>query len=1241
MKFVLFVLTLAYGGQGWAATSLPVVFVPNVGQAYAPVRYVAETSEVRAAFLDDGVLLEDRGAQVHVRFQGVTDGRPEGRNRLDARVNLLRGNDPLAWHSEVPAFAAVAYPGIYPGIDAIYGGSGPRLKSEFRVAPGADPLAIRLKYEGATEVRVEQAGSLYVRAGAIELREFAPVLYSEMPNGTHQPVAGGYRVYEDKSVGFEIGPYDQTLPLVIDPTISYSTYLGGSGTGAVTGVARDAQGNLYAAGWTDSTNFPIAGALQASLRGSVDAFVVKLDPTGTSLIYATYIGGSGDDRAAGIAVDSSGQVYVAGATGSSNFPLSSPARGTFVGGKEGFALKLNAAGSAFVYSTYVGGSAYDVATAVSVDSSGNAYVAGDTYSTDLATLNPVQGSLGGTVDAFVTKLDTSGNVTFSTYLGGALDEHAGGIAAGTSGAVYIAGGTFSNNFPISAAIQPVNAGGQDGFVTKIQTTGTPQLLFSTYVGGSGGSMAAPEQANAIAVDGSGNSYITGVVSSSDFPVSAGALQSTLSGGRDIFITKLNAAGSVRVYSTYLGSTGFDWASGIGVDSSGNAYICGQTSSVGFTVVNALQTGFKGLYDGFVTELNASGGALLFSTMYGGSGSDGANAIAVDASGNIFVGGQTQSYNFPTQSALQSSNVSGNAGWLAKFGTTAPPPQLPSADSVDVIMGTGGTATVTAQFSHPAGASALTNASVLLSRTASVDFACLVSYDSTSNTFSLANDVASSGSTPVAAGGSVQNGQCQLKGGSRSISGNTLTLTISLVLASGFPGTTTVYLRAADASNDTGWVAKVGISAVTADTVSPNSGGGASDVFTFVFSDTKNATNVQASAMLIGTDTSGVNACWMVFDRARGTISLLFDSPTGSNAKPFGSTANIHNSQCAVGAPSMSISGTSTILTIPLAFYGAFTGPKNIYMYAVGPNGNTGWMQRGTYSVVAGGRPTADSVTPSAGSGLTQSFSFTLSDQGGSQFLWAAAMLFSRSSNFDLNNGCYILWDRTTSKFSLFKDTYTNGSYSLSVGASGLLGNSQCIVSGTGSTVSFGATSITITVNITFSASFAGAKNSFLYASENGYNSGWRQVGTWTVPGSPPTVISLGPTSGSGLTQNFTMTATTPVSPTDLTGMAMLFSSGGVVNTCYIGYDRATSTIGLYNDAATAVATKGIGSSAPLQNSQCAIGYSVANFSGNTASVTVQVVFKSPAFSGMKTVYVNASNPWGYSTMSAQGTWTVP
>lgn len=1223
--------SLAAHGAG-----LPMLFIPNTGQVDARVRFVGGTPESRTAFLDDGVWIQSGAAHLRMRFVGGQAAQVVGIVPLEARTNFLVGGRER-WRTDLETFGGIEYRALYPGIDARYLGSGRALKSEFLVAPGADPGLIRMDYGRDASVHLDPDGSLVVEAGGVRFREAAPEIYS----GSRE-VPGRYILLGDGVVGFEIGNYDAALPLVIDPVITYSTYLGGSGTSAVTAVARDGLGNLYAAGWTESIDFPVSGAMQAVNRGGVDAFIVKLDPTGSSLLYATYIGGSGDDRAAGIAVDGSGFAIVVGATGSSNFPLQAPSRSTMVGGREAFALKLSANGSSLVYSTFLGGSNYDVATAVAIDGAGNAYVAGDTYSADFPVVNAVQSSFGGKVDAFVVKLNSSGGTTFSTFLGGALEEHAGGIAVDGSGNAFLAGGTLSTNFPVAGATQSANAGGQDAFVAKIKTTSATQLVYSTYLGGTGGSAATPEQANAIAIDTSGNAYVAGVTSSTNFPVTAGALQQNSGGGREAFIAKFNAAGTARLYSTYLGWTGFDWANGIAVDGSGNAYVAGYTSSIGFANIGGVQAGFNGLYDGFISKLTSSGNALSFSTLYGGSGSDQINAIAVDANGNMWIGGQTSSLNLPTLNAIQGTNISGNTGWVARLGLTPPPSQLPSADSVDVVYGQAGAATIAARFSHPAGASSITSAAVLLSRTASVDFACYITYNPATEELTLAGNIASGSGTTIPLGSSgAQNTQCQLTGSSRTTVGNSLTLTLSVILDAGFPGNTTVYLLAADANVNTGWVAKVGISQVSADSVSPSAGGGASQVFTFVFSDTKEASNVQAAAMLINSTLSGNNACWLVFDRARGTISLLYDHANGSNAKPFGSSANVQNSQCALGAPSMTVSGTSTILSIPLAFYGAFTGPKNVYMYAQGPNGNTGWVQKGTYSVVAGGVPVAQSVSPPAGSGASQAFSFTISDQGGQSFLWAAAMLFSRSTNFDLNNGCYVVWDRTTSRLALFADTYTSGSSSFTVGSSSSVSNSQCTLYGSGSSVSFGTTTITITLNLAFKPAFAGNKNSFLYASEPGYNSGWVLVGNWTVPGSPPALTSVTPNSGTGLNQTFTLTATTAVSPSDLTSATIRVApSGGGSALCETVYNRTANTIGLYSDG-DVLSTKPIGSSAALQNSQCAIGYSAASFSGNNAVVTVQIVFKSPAFAGAKNVAAAAQNAWGSSGFSVMGTWTVP
>jgi hypothetical protein len=349
----------------------------------------------------------------------------------------------------------------------------------------------------------------------------------------------------------------------------------------------DAVGNLYVTGWTEAINFPIVGAYDATNSGGVDAFVVKLNPTGTAIVYATYLGGLSDDRAAAIVVDLAGNAYSTGATESTNFPLVAPAQPNFGGGRDAFVTKLNPAGNALIYSTYLGGTNSDLGTGIAVDAAGNAYVVGDTLSANFPIAAAVQSVFGGETDAFLTKINSSGGIVFSTFLGGSGVEHVGGVAVDSNLNIYIAGGTFSTNFPTVAPIQSVNGGGQNAFITKLGASGT-SIVYSTYLGGNGGSETTPEQANAIAVDGSGSVYVAGVTNSANFPVTPGAFETSYGGASDAFVAKVNAGGNAMVYSTYLGGSSFDQANGIAVDSRGNAYVAGYTSSGNFASVNGVQ-----------------------------------------------------------------------------------------------------------------------------------------------------------------------------------------------------------------------------------------------------------------------------------------------------------------------------------------------------------------------------------------------------------------------------------------------------------------------------------------------------------------------------------------------------------------------------------------------------------------------------------------------------------------------------
>jgi hypothetical protein len=1155
-------------------------------------------------------------------------------------ANFLVGQDEQQWRTGLPTLQRIRYVNLYPGIDLLYSGSNGRVKSEYTVAPGAHPSDIRVQY--SVDLSIDASGRLH----AADLTEDAPEIYQDTSAG-RVSIAGRYRLLEAHTAGFEVDPYDASLPLVIDPVISYSTYMGGTGLGAVTGVAIDSAGDLYAAGWTEALNFPIVLAAQAASGGSVDAFIVKLNPTGTALLYATYIGGSGDDRAAAIAVNSSGQAYVTGSTASPNFPLLLPLRTTLGGAKTAFVLKLNATGNQLLYSTYLGGTNYDLGTAIAVDAGGSAYVAGDTLSTNFPVLGAFQTASGGGTDVFVTKLTPAGALSYSTYLGGAANEHAGGIAVDATGAAYVAGGTTSTNFPMAGALQAANHGAQDAFITKLSANGAA-LSYSTYLGGSGA--IASEQANGVVVDASGNAYVAGVTNSLDFPVTAGVLQTQFNGVSDAFAAKINPSGSALIYSTYLGGSDLDWGSAIGIDSSGNAYVAGYTSSGDFPQSNAVQPGFGGLYDAFVSKLNSTGNALGFSTWFGGGGSDIANALAVDASGNMYLGGQTNSVNLPLVGAIQSANTGGSVGWLARIGVTAPPPQIPAAISATPASGSGNAVMFSAQYTDTGGAAALTTVSLLVSSSVSTAVACYVTYTAAGGVLSLANDNPSTGSQVVTfGGGSQQNSQCIVNGTGSSVSlaGSTLTLNLSLTFLPGFAGAKTTYLYAADAGANTGWVSSGAWTVVipapqpSADSVSPNGSSGGSQTFTFVFSDSQNATNLIGMAMLFNTTSATVtNACDIVYDRNAGTVALTWDNGAGSDPKALGSALTLKNSQCQVGAATAAASGLSQIITLSVTFTATFSGTKNIYMFGSDAGLNTGWVLRGTYLVAAGGLPVANSVVPTSGSGPAQRFSFTTSDQGGSGFITGMAMLLSTS--LSTTSACSMVYDRTANVVSLAYDLPANGATPVTPGSGTVASNSQCTLNGANTTVVIGVTSVVVTVDLTFNANWFGAKNSYLLASETIVNSGFVTLGGWTVTGGAPTADSVSPASGTGTSPNFTFTVSDSTSQLNITGMSMLITSGAptnLANACYLVYNRVSATIGLYDNTGTILSTKPIGSSANLFNTQCAVGFTVMVNSGNSVSFTINTVFLT--FSGAKSVYLQANEPNTNSGWVQRGAWTVP
>lgn len=661
---------------------LPLRFEVNAGQTDEQVKFLSRGPGY-TLFLASGeaVLslrrndLQTPPATLRIRLDGANEN-PEitGQNELAGKSNYFSGNDPNGWKSGVSSFSRVLYRDVYPGVDQVFYGNGKQLEYDFIVAPapggentGFGAKDIALVFEGASDLKISDNGDLILNIGGEELHQERPIAYQEI-DGERREIAASYSIrnpnseVHDRRVGFEIGEYDLSKPLIIDPVLVYSTYLGGTGFDQGYAIAVDSSGNTYVTGRTGTTNFPTTtGAFDTTFNGSTDAFVTKINAAGSAIIYSTYIGGAIGN---GIAVDSSGNAYVTGESGPPNFPTTPGAFQTSPYGFDAFILKLNPSGSTLLYSSRFGGNFDDFGRGIAVDSSGSAYITGWTVCRAPTCTFPVVNAFqpnygGGYNDGFVTKMNPAGTaLVYSTYLGGgeiinATEDWGEGIAVDGAGSAYVTGYTYSPDFPITAGAYDTERCGLDAFITKFAPAGNT-LVYSTFLGG-----CAREQGQAIAIDSAGNAYIAGSTESQSFPTTPGAFQTT--GSFDAFVTKLNPTGSALVYSTYLGGTDdVDRAWGIAVDNAGNAYVAGDTKSDNFPVADAVQPNYGGgLLDGFASKLNPTGTALVYSTYLGGNGFDEGRGIAVARNGTAYITGDTSADDFPvTAGAFQMQNAGG-------------------------------------------------------------------------------------------------------------------------------------------------------------------------------------------------------------------------------------------------------------------------------------------------------------------------------------------------------------------------------------------------------------------------------------------------------------------------------------------------------------------------------------------------------------------------------------------------------
>lgn len=708
---------------------LPLQFEANQGQTDARVKFISRgngytlfltgdeavfslhrekslVGRLRSSVATSAATQIARDAVVRMRLVNANPAaRVYGNNPGAGSSNYFLGNNSSQWQTNVPNFSQVRYEDAFPGVDLVYYGSQQQLEYDFVLAPGADLAGITLDVsseDSSSErgkhvpLRIASNGDLVVSVGEEELSFRRPVVYQEdgstpphriggarHPESQASALQGRWVLKSRTQVGFEVAGYDATKPLIIDPALFYSTYLGGSVNDVAQAVAVDSSGNAYVTGNTSSVDFPIVNPIQSTLNANADVFVTKLDPTGSRLIYSTYLGGSGFDSGFGIAVDSAGSAYVSGDTGSPNFPVTTGAFRTQRSGSgstDVFLSKIDPTGSKLVYSSYLGGTSTDrLVEGVAVNSAGEAFVTGWTTSTNFpTTAGAFQTTFHGTQEGFVTKFNSTGTgLVYSTFLGGTGSTTVNSIALDSTGNAFAVGATNAADFPITpGAVQPKLAGRTDWFVAKLSSTGS-SLLNSTFLGGRGG-----DDPFGVALDPAGNVYVSGFTCSGNFPTTPGAFQTVYKGtclnsngaGGNAAVAKFNSTLTSLFYSTLLGGTVNDVAYSVAADSSGIAHLAGRTTSPDFpTTPGAFQTQYGGISDAFLAYISANGTALLYSTYLGGSGSEAAYVLVLDPAGNDILAGRTHSRDFdttpaafdPTCSKCMFGSTNGHA-MVAKF-----------------------------------------------------------------------------------------------------------------------------------------------------------------------------------------------------------------------------------------------------------------------------------------------------------------------------------------------------------------------------------------------------------------------------------------------------------------------------------------------------------------------------------------------------------------------------------------------
>ena len=655
----------------WGA--IPLTFEPNYGQADPSVRFLARGNGYGLFFTDtEAIVSFARPDPVAVRMKLVGQNEHATIEALETQAgasHYFLGSNSGDWQGSVPHFGRILYRSVYPGIDLVYYGNQRQLEYDFTIAPGANARSIQIDFTGAEKVSLNEQGDLVLQTSAGNIRHQRPIAYQEK-NGSVKSVPVEFALLAEGRVGFDVGNYDRDLPLVIDPTVLYSSYFGGSAVGSAgdqgNAIVLDSVGNAYITGFTTSTDF-VSGLANGPRGGGLDAFIMRLSSDGTTLLSASYLGGAAADEGHDIALDAAGNIYITGYTSSTNFPIVGGLQTAIGGLQDAFVVKFNNAASTILYSTYLGGALDDRGTGIVVDQTGNVFVTGPAGSRNFPTRNPFQGLMGGGLaDAFITKFSPTGALIYSTYIGGVGHDQAYDIAVDDEGNAHIVGFTTSINFPTAKAlVDQFSGGADDAFVAKLNPAGNA-LVFSTYMGGTGS-----DNGVRVILDPERNIYFTGYTTSTDFPITANAYQPFPAGEFDAFLAKFSSDGQEVPFSTYIGADGSESGVGLALDPAGNIYLAGFTSSFQFYTVNPVQRLLNNgaavlTRDAYVMKFTPDLATILYSTYLGGAENDGAVGLAVDAGGNAYLVGYSLSDNFPVANAFQPQRNGGQDGFIAKI-----------------------------------------------------------------------------------------------------------------------------------------------------------------------------------------------------------------------------------------------------------------------------------------------------------------------------------------------------------------------------------------------------------------------------------------------------------------------------------------------------------------------------------------------------------------------------------------------